>query len=83
MAVRAKFRCQSRETFAEGVEQVNYRFSPEYDGSIPEDKRYARYTPAGELRITVTNPDVVFVPGRHYYLDITPVEEIAQPTEGE
>lgn len=43
-----------------------------YDDSVPEDQRYARYTPSGELRIAVTNPAVVFEPGQSYYLDITP-----------
>lgn len=74
MAVRAKFRCQSAETFGPDAEQVNYRFAPVYDQAIPEDQRYARYTPAGELKLTVTNPAVSFTPGQSYYLDITPVE---------
>lgn len=52
-----------------------YRFSPQYDPSVPEDQRYARYTPTGELRIQVDNPAVVFEPGKQYYLDFTPVEE--------
>lgn len=51
-----------------------YRFSPEYDDSVPEDQRYARYTPSGELRIQVDNPAVSFEPGKQYYLDFTPVE---------
>lgn len=51
-----------------------YRFSPLYDHTIPEDERYARYTPSGELRITVDNPNVVFIPGAQYYLDFTPVD---------
>ncbi|MGI8333495.1 hypothetical protein ACRYCC_26380 [Actinomadura scrupuli] len=51
-----------------------YRFQAEYDQSVPEDQRYARYTPSGELRIQVDNPAVVFVPGQQYYLDFTPVE---------
>lgn len=51
-----------------------YRFYPQYDPTVPEDQRYARYTPSGELRITVDNPSVVFVPGKQYYLDFTPVD---------
>lgn len=71
---RAKFRCQSVETFGASPEegQRTYRFWAVYDDSVPEDQRYARYTPSGELRITVTNPAVSFVPGQSYYLDITP-----------
>lgn len=74
-AVRAKFRCTSVETFSTAPEgQRTYRFSAEYDDSVPEDQRYARYTPAGNLSITVTNPAVLFEPGKSYYLDFTRVE---------
>lgn len=78
--VRAKFRCGSLETYAPadiGDPQGprTYRFQAAYDASTPEDQRYAKYTPSGELRITVDNPAVVFEPGRQYYLDFTPVED--------
>ncbi|MFC6080898.1 hypothetical protein [Sphaerisporangium aureirubrum] len=71
---RAKCRCQSIEMFA-GADQRKIRFTPEYDASVPEDQRYARYTPSGELWLMVTNPAVDFRPGQSYYLDFTPVEE--------
>jgi hypothetical protein len=73
---RAKFRCNSVETFSADPSsgQRTYRFAPVYDESVPEDQRYARYTPAGELRIVVDNPAVSFTPGSDYYLDFTPVE---------
>jgi hypothetical protein len=51
-----------------------YRFSPQYDSSVPEDQRYAMATPSGELRIQVDNPNVVFEPGKHYYIDFTPAD---------
>jgi hypothetical protein len=75
--VRAKFRCISVETFVPaGTEGPRtYRFNPQYDPSVPEDQRYARYSPTGELRIQVDNPAVVFEPGTHYYLDITLAEQ--------
>lgn len=73
MTVRAKFRCTSVETFAAGTR--TFRFSAEYDTSVPEDQRYARYTPSGELRLAVDNPNVSFEPGISYYLDFTPVEQ--------
>lgn len=75
-AVRAKFRCSSVETFQAGGTRV-FRFAAEYDADLPEDQRYARYTPSGELRITVDNPAVLFEPGCSYYLDFTPVEAVA------
>lgn len=80
MTVRAKFRCNSVEQFApadlgsaEGPR--TYRFQAAYDQSVPEDQRYAKYTPIGSLTIQVDNPSVSFEPGRQYYLDFTPVEE--------
>lgn len=76
MTVRAKFRCSSVETFApHSAGTRTFRFAAEYDPSVPEDERYARYTPSGELRIAVDNPSVEFEPGRSYYLDFTPVDQ--------
>lgn len=56
-----------------------YRFSAQYDSTVPEDERYARYTPSGTLKITVDNPAVVFTPGKDYYLDVTPVDAERPP----
>ena len=79
--VRAKFRCDSVESFVPaGTEGARtYRFTPQYDPSVPEDQRYAKYTPSGELRIHVDNPAVSFAPGQQYYLDLTPAEEESTP----
>lgn len=67
--VRAKFRCVSETRYA-GT-QVKYEFMPQYDTSTPEDQRYSKYTPSGELRISVDNPAVKFEVGKDYYLDMT------------
>lgn len=76
MATRAKFHCNSVEQFGgHSAGQRTYRLSAVYDDGIPENHRYAKYTPSGQLTITVDNPNVVIEPGRYYYLDITPVEE--------
>lgn len=82
MTVRAKFRCTSIERFgtSEAEGPVNYRFAPVYDQSIPEDQRYAKFTPSGELRLYVDNPAVSFEAGKAYYLDIAPAEvEVPAP----
>ncbi len=72
--VRAKFRCQSVERFSsKSAGPRTFKFSAEYDASVPEDERYAKYTPSGSLTIHVDNPNVVFEPGQSYYLDFTPV----------
>lgn len=51
-----------------------FRFVAQYDPDLPEDQRYAQATPSGELRISVDNPNVIFEPGKSYYLDFVPVE---------
>ncbi|WP_327587024.1 hypothetical protein OHA25_08435 [Nonomuraea sp. NBC_00507] len=73
MTVRAKFRCTSVETYSQPGTRT-FRFSAEYDADVPEDRRYAKYTPSGELRIQVDNPNVSFEPGTSYYLDFTLVD---------
>jgi hypothetical protein len=79
--VRAKFRCISATRTAHMPDQENlpvtYRFQPMYDDSVPEDQRYARYTPSGSLEMLVDNPGVEFELGRDYYLDFTLVEQAA------
>jgi len=77
MTVRAKFRCTS-DTHTPGFgngPQHEYRFSPIYQADVPEDQRYAKATPSGEVRLLVDNPAVVFEVGAYYYLDFTKVEE--------
>lgn len=77
MTVRAKFRCNSVESFSPaGVDGTRtFRFQAAYDPNTPEDQRYAKYTPSGSLTIQVDNPAVVFEPGKAYYLDFTPAED--------
>lgn len=76
--VRAKFKCISttRTSHTPGQKDVpvTYRFQPMYDDTVPEDQRYAKYTPSGSLEMLVDNPGVEFELGRDYYLDFTPVE---------
>jgi hypothetical protein len=51
-----------------------YRFTAQYDTTLPEDQRYAQATPSGTLQISVDNPLVTFEPGKAYYLDFTPAD---------
>jgi hypothetical protein len=39
-----------------------------------EDNTFARYSPSGELTISITNPNLLgkFNPGDPFYLDFTP-----------
>lgn len=79
MTTRAKFRCvtESRSAFVVEGDVRTYEFSAQYDQTIPEDQRYAKYTPSGSMKITVDNPNVQFKLGAQYYLDITEAEENA------
>lgn len=42
-----------------------------------EDNTFARYTPSGEIRLQVTNPELMdkINPGETYYIDFSPVEQ--------
>lgn len=71
MPVRAKFRCNSTESFGESAARI-FKFTAVYDQDTPENQRYAKYTPAGTLQIHVDNPNVDFEIGKYYYLDFTP-----------
>lgn len=71
--VRAKFRLQSITSSASYSGQ-QFVFNAIGDYGIPENERYHRYTPSGELKITVDNPPAQeqFSLGKDYYLDFTP-----------
>lgn len=75
MPTRAKFVCTGFDTDNDRTDGPRaYAFSAMYDPDQPEDQRYAKSTPVGNLKMTVDNPAVTFEPGKAYYLDITPVE---------
>lgn len=70
MTVRAKFILQSVTDY--GGTGKRFHFMPQYDMNIPEDQRFARATPSGELTMFVDNPAVIerFKIGQAYYLDM-------------
>lgn len=78
MTVRAKFRCtfETHKKWGPESEHVtrSYEFQAMYDPDAPEDQRYAKATPSGNLTIAVDNPAVAFEPGKSYYLDFTPAD---------
>lgn len=75
MPTRAKFVCTGFDVDNDRTDGPrSYAFSAMYDANQPEDQRYAKATPIGNLKMTVDNPAVTFEPGKAYYLDITPVE---------
>lgn len=46
------------------------------DGS-DEDNTFAKFSPSGEFKLTVANPDLlgIYRPGQKFYVDWTPIEE--------
>jgi hypothetical protein len=73
--VRAKFRCTAIKQ-AIGWNGPNslvdvVELSP---GTGPGNEEWSKYTPAGKLEMTITNPDAIsqFKVGEYYFVDFTP-----------
>lgn len=83
---RAKFVCSSVPESNDGSREVDgkwerclvksVRFAPVYANGDPnhENSKFWQATPSGQLELSFINLDAaaMFVPGREYYLDITP-----------
>lgn len=74
MQVVAKFRCTEKverdnghPDKAENPNPVDVRLVPTYDENGP-NKAWSKWTPAGEIKMTITNPPAAaaFVPGADY-----------------
>lgn len=72
MKTRSKFMLQSikKVSWDTGVEILTFHA---VSGGSEENEHFARYTPSGDLSITVDNPKLVgtFTLGAFYYLDLT------------
>lgn len=85
MSVRAKCRVTGRHeshglSKGTGVEFVNVTLQPVYssgDGDDAANKEWSKWTPSGQIQLTITNPDAYkqFELGKAYYVDFTPAEE--------
>ncbi len=74
MPLRAKFRCSSVEYFGDPADANTarqYTFHAVYDTITPENQRFTKATPSGELKMRVDNPEAQFKQGEVYYLDFT------------
>lgn len=80
MNVRAKFKLVNITNFAD-MPAKKLVFHVQYDDTIPEDARFAKYTPSGHVEMFVDNPAAMaaFEIGRFYYLDFSPVAAPAVP----
>lgn len=75
--VRAKFKVVAVTQHHYEINARTIKLEPQYDQSIPEDRRFAQATPTGEMSIYVNNPRAVaeLELGKYFYLDFVPVPE--------
>jgi len=73
MSVRAKFRVVSVTDFG-FTKQV--KLAAISDDGIPENQRFHKATPSGQIEMTIDNPQAAeqFTPGKQFYVDFNPVE---------
>ena len=69
--VQAKFRCEFKTEIEDGYD-VGFR-------ALADHQDWAKYTPHGELRMSITNPAATdqFEVGKVYTLDISPDESLS------
>lgn len=70
--MRCKVRCES---ITESTNGHSVQFFPVSGGS-KENEQFFKYTPSGDIRLSIVNPAVVeqLKVGAQYYVDFTPVE---------
>ena len=77
MTVRAKFTLQSVKTY--GGEGRELQFYAQYDTTIPEDQRFAKASPSGNMTIAIDNPAALAMfegkIGKAFYLDMVEAPE--------
>jgi hypothetical protein len=71
--VRAKFQVQQVINHVYGGKTVI--LMPQYDETIPEDRRFAKATPSGEMKLYIDNPPAsdYLALGLYFYVDFTEV----------
>lgn len=74
--VRAKMKVMAIQPFHSSDPNgvcAEVRLFPVFNDS-PENKTWSKYTPTGECRLTITNPEAIdaFEVGKEYFLDFTP-----------
>lgn len=84
MSVKAKFKVESVTDFGPSMgKQVRLRAVS--DDGIPENQRYHKYTPSGEITLSIDNPSAAdqFIPGKAFYVDFTSADQpVALPAAG-
>ena len=77
--MRAKMKVTDVEKHSDLYEELRFSAVPKSE-AYPEDgsdenNTFAKWTPTAELRMTITNPDLIgkFSEGQEFYVDFTPV----------
>lgn len=71
--VRAKFKVTAIEYYHYSPGSARVKLSAIHDTTTPENERFSKATPSGELSMMIDNPPAVqeFQLGKSYYLDFT------------
>ena len=75
--VRGKFQVTKIAKTSYGSTEIT--LTPNYDSSIPEDRKYAKSTPSGTIQLSVDNPPAVeyLALGEFVYVDFTKVTDVS------
>lgn len=73
MTILAKFKVGSTTNF--GNDNLEVKMTPVTSGS-DENKSFSKYTPTGDIRMHITNPEVLgfFEAGKEYYVEFRKAE---------
>lgn len=75
MAVRGKFKLTEVTHVEYNADARKLRFGAVCNDNTEENAKFHKYTPSGEISMTVDNPAAAdqFVLGKEYYVDFSPV----------
>lgn len=80
MIVREKFTVNRVEhhEYRTNYQQHKVVLTPQYDPDIPDDQKFAKSTPSGEITMMVDNPLALeeFKPARAFYVEFKAVDEV-------
>lgn len=78
MKARCKFTVTSVEPtpYPNAPGEIEVKLHTMYDQNDPEDTKFSIYTPVGDMRFVVNNPNVIgmFENGKEFYVDLIPVD---------
>jgi len=75
MAVRGKFKLNEVTHVEYSADARKLRFGAVCNNNTEENAKFHKYTPSGEINMTVDNPEASkqYELGKEYYVDFSPV----------